>query len=91
MKWIYKGNEILILRTLNEFLKWIFMRNILRKVSYSKIKRNYFEKDNTMYETKNQAKQKKTKSPSRNFDNPKKIEVVRMEANLHYFPMASQK
>ena len=46
------------------------MRNILRKVSYSKKK--YFEKNNKMYKTKHQAKQKKTKSPRRIFDNPKK-------------------
>ena len=44
-----------------------------------------------MYETKYQAKQKKTKSPNRFFDNREKFEVVRMEVNLHYFFMASEK
>ena len=37
-----------------------------------------------------QAKQKKTKSQSKFFFTTKQIEVVRMEANLHYFPMASE-
>ena len=48
------------------------MRNILRKVSYSKIKEIILKKTTQCMRQKNQAKQKKTKSPSRNFDNPKK-------------------
>ena len=48
------------------------MRNILRKVFYFKIKEINL-KNNKMYETKYQVKQKKTKSPSRIFDNPKKL------------------
>ena len=67
-----KKNESSILRTLNEFLKQIFMMNILRKISYSKIKEIILKKTTQCMRQKNQTKQKKTKSPSRNFDNPKK-------------------
>ena len=28
LKWIFKGNEILILRTLNEFLKWFVFKEM---------------------------------------------------------------
>ena len=68
----YLKNEILILKILNElFLKQNFQRDLLRKVFYFKIKEINL-KNNKMYETKYQVKQKKTKSPSRIFDNPKK-------------------
>ena len=54
-----------------------------------------------MYKIGYQAKQKKTKSQSRiifyflfyfifYFLTTEKIKMVRMEANLHYFPMASK-
>ena len=48
--------------------KWIFKGDLLRIVLCFKNKRNQLEK-NKMYESKYQAKQKRTKSQSRIFDN----------------------
>ena len=43
-----------------------------------------------MYESKYQAKQKE-QNHKVEFLTTEKIEVMRMEVNLHYFPMASEK
>ena len=41
-----------------------------------------------MYESKYQAKEKKEQNHKVEFLITEKIEVVRMEVNLHYFPIA---
>ena len=61
----FKKMRFLILRTLNEFLKQIFIRNILRKVFYFKGKDIIHKQTIRKYQT--QATQNKTKSQSKIF------------------------
>ena len=61
----FKKMRFLILRTLNEFLKQIFIRNILRKVFYFKGK-DIIHKQ-TIRRDQIQATQNKTKSQSKIF------------------------
>ena len=89
MKWIPKENEILILRTLNKFLKWILKRIFFRIVLCFINKRNQFEKNKT-YES-NTKPNERERNHKVELLTTEKIEVVRMEANLHYFSMASEK
>ena len=63
-----------------------FQRDLLRKVFYFKIK-EIILKTTKQHTKQNQRKQNyKVK-----FFTTEQTKVVRMEANLHYFPMASKK
>ena len=56
----FKKMGFLILRSLNEFLKQVFIRNILRKVFY--FKRKYIIHKQTIRKDQIQVTQNKTKS-----------------------------
>ena len=66
------------------------MRNILRKVSYSKIKEIILKKTTKYMRQKIRQNKIKQNHQVEILITQKKIEVVRMEVNLHYFPMTSK-
>ena len=66
------------------------MRNIVKKVSYSKIKESILKKTTKYMRQKIKQNKIKQNHQVEILITQKKIEVVRMEVNLHYFPMASK-
>ena len=86
---LFKKMRFLILRTLNDFFKIDFQRDLLRKVFYFKIKGNNLKI--TKHKKQNTKQNKKIQNHKLNFLTTEQTKVVRMEVNLHYFSMASEK
>ena len=78
----------MISRTLNVFCKIDFQCDLLRKLFYFKIKKINLK--TTKHKKQNTKQNKRKQNHKVKFLTTKQTEVVRMEANLHYFSMTSE-
>ena len=80
--------DFFILRTLNEFFKIDFQRDLLRKLFYFEIKEINLK--TTKHKKQNTKQNKRKQNHKVNFLTTKQTKVVRMEVNLHYFLRTSK-